>query len=83
MNEEKIKGKREMLWNMQKQFQALKTKGKEFNEENVNNIIKSLCQLQQIEEMSWEIQYYDDIEGDFYRGSIQMLKSLGSGEKNE
>ena len=50
----KVIGKRQMLWNIQRQVYALKIKGKQITEEFIINILDSLVNMQIIEEMNWE-----------------------------
>lgn len=74
----RVLGKREMLWNFQRQLKALKIKGKEINEENINKIILLMAQLQDLEETNYEtLKYIDsDIDADIRRNSIYMLMEL-------
>lgn len=64
-------GKREMLWNIQKQIFGAKSKGKEINEEWLIKILNSIEILQRAEEENWNIEQYTDseIEKDIIRES--------------
>lgn len=52
----RVFGKREMLWNIQRQIFAAKQKGKTINEEWLINILNSIEQMQRVEEENWNMQ---------------------------
>lgn len=58
----RIYGKREMLWNIQRQIYAAKQKGKTINEEWIIKILDSLETMQEVEENNWDIYKYIDSE---------------------
>lgn len=58
----KVFGKREMLWNIQRQIFVAKQKGKTINEEWLIKILNSIEQLQRVEEQNWDMEQYMDSE---------------------
>ena len=74
----KVIGKRQMLWNIQRQVYALKIKGKEITEEWIIKILDSLVSMQMIEEMNWETENYieSEIERDIVRDSNLLNKKI-------
>ena len=74
----KIIGKRQMLWNIQRQVYALKIKGKEITEEWIIKILDSLVSMQMKEEMEWETENYieSEIERDIVRDSNLLNKKI-------
>ncbi len=60
--EEQIKGKRLMLWEIQRQIYAAKLKGKELNEDLIIQIMESLEKQQSIIENNLVIGNYSEIE---------------------
>lgn len=58
----RIFGKREMLWNIQRQIYAAKLKGKTINEKWIIKILTSIEHLQQLEEENWNMEQYIDSE---------------------
>lgn len=58
----RVFGKREMLWNIQRQIYAAKLKEKTINEEWLIKILTSIEQMQQLEEENWNIEQYIDSE---------------------
>lgn len=78
----KVYGKREMLWNIQRQIYSSKQKGKVVDEEQILKILDSIEKMQEIEEMNWDISKYIDseIEEDIIRES-KVLNSKIKGEE--
>lgn len=58
----RIFGKREMLWNIQRQIFGAKQKGKAINEEWLTKILNSIENLQRVEEENWNVEQYIDSE---------------------
>lgn len=58
----RVFGKREMLWNIQRQIYSAKQKGKTINEELILKILESMETMQETEEMNWDIYKYIDSE---------------------
>lgn len=58
----RVFGKREMLWNIQRQILGAKQKGKTINEEWLTKILNSIEQIQQLEEQNWNVEQYIDSE---------------------
>lgn len=58
----RIYGKREMLWNIQRQIYAAKQKRKTINEELIIKILDSIEIMQETEENNWDIYKYIDSE---------------------
>lgn len=58
----RIYGKREMLWNIQRQIYALKQRNAEINEETILKILDSMETMQEVEENNWEVTKYIDSE---------------------
>lgn len=73
----RIFGKREMLWNIQRQIYIAKQKGKAINEEWLINILSSIEQMQQVEELNWEIEQY--IDSEIERDVIKESKLIKAG----
>lgn len=79
IEEERLLGKREMLWNIQRQIKAMKIKGKKITEESINNIILSLGKMQYELERMHEIYDYEnctEIDKDIIRNSNDMLQDM-------
>lgn len=74
----KVIGKRQMLWNIQRQVYALKIKGKEITDEIIIKILDSLVNMQIIEEMNWETEKYIEsvIEKDIAKESNLLNKKI-------
>lgn len=74
----KVIGKRQMLWNIQRQVYALKIKGKEITDETIIKILDSLVNIQIIEEMNWETEKYIEsvIEKDIAKESNLLNKRI-------
>lgn len=70
----RIYGKREMLWNIQRQIYAAKQKGKTINEELLIKILNSIEQMQRVEEENWDMEQY--IESEIERDVIKESKLL-------
>ncbi len=77
----KVYGKREMLWNIQRQIYAVKQKGKKIDEDLILKILDSMEKMQEIEEMNWDIYKYVDSE--IEENIIQESKILNSKIKGE
>ena len=73
----KVYGKREMLWNIQRQIYAVKQKGKKIDEDLILKILDSMEKMQEIEEMNWDIYKYVE------ENIIQESKILNSKIKGE
>lgn len=78
----KVYGKREMLWNIQRQIYSSKQKGKVVNEEQILKILDSMEKMQELEEMNWDINkyIYSEIEEDIIRES-KVLNSKIKGDE--
>ena len=76
-----VYGKREMLWNIQRQIYAVKQKGKKIDEDLILKILDSMEKMQEIEEMNWDIYKYVDSE--IEENIIQESKILNSKIKGE
>lgn len=61
----KVIGKRQMLWQIQRQIYALKLKGQDITTEWLIKILDSLEQMQEVEEINWGIKEYIE-EGNVY-----------------
>lgn len=74
----RIFGKREMLWNIQRQVFGAKTKGKVINEEWLIKILNSIEQLQKVEEENWNMEQYinSEIERDVIKESKLIQENL-------
>ena len=74
----KVIGKRQMLWNIQRQVYALKIKGEEITDEIIIKILDSLVDMQIIEEMNWETEKYIEsvIEKDIAKESNLLNKKI-------
>ena len=70
----RIYGKREMLWNIQRQIYAAKQKGKIIDEEWIIKILDSLEEMQTTEENNWNIYKY--IDSEIERMALQESKIL-------
>ncbi len=81
----KVYGKREMLWNIQKQIYSSKQKGKVVGEEQILKILDSIEKMQEIEEMNWDINKYIDseIEEDIIKESKILNLKIKGEHKNE
>lgn len=68
----RVFGKREMLWNIQRQILAAKQKGKTIDEEWLIEILNGIEFMQGIEEENWNVKQYLDseLERDIIRDSI-------------
>ena len=77
----KVYGKREMLWNIQRQIYAVKQKGKKIDEDLILKILDSMEKMQEIEEINWDIYKYVDSE--IEENIIQESKILNSKIKGE
>lgn len=74
----RIYGKREMLWNIQRQIFGAKTRGKVINEEWLIKILNSVEQLQRVEEENWNMEQYinSEIERDVIKESKLIQANL-------
>lgn len=74
----RVFGKREMLWNIQRQFFAAKQKGKTINEELIIKILNSIELMQEVEENNWDIEQYinTEIERDIIKESKLIQADL-------
>ena len=74
----KVIGKRQRLWNVQRQVYALKIEGKEITEEWLIKILDSLVSMQMIEEMYWKTENYmeSEIEKDIVVESNLLNKKI-------
>ena len=74
----RIYGKREMLWNIQRQIFGAKTRGKVINEEWLIKILNSIEQLQKVEEENWNMEQYinSEIERDVIKESKLIQENL-------
>ena len=70
----RIYGKREMLWNIQRQIYAAKQKKKTIDEKWIINILDSLEEMQIVEENNWDIYKY--IDSEIERMAMQESKIL-------
>lgn len=70
----RIFGKREMLWNIQRQIYAAKQKGKTINEEWLIKILNSIEQMQRAEEENWNMEKH--IESLLEKDVIEESKLL-------
>ena len=81
----RVFGKREMLWNIQRQIYAAKQKGKTINEEWILKILESMEKMQETEEMNWNVYKY--IDSEIEKMALQESRILNlkivKGEKNE
>ncbi len=73
----RIFGKREMLWNIQRQILGAKQKGKTINKEWLIKILNSIEQIQRVEEENWDIEQYVDSE--IERDVIKESKLIQAG----
>lgn len=74
----RIFGKREMLWNIQRQIFGAKSRGKVINEEWLIKILNSIEQLQRVEEENWNMEQYinSEIERDVIKESKLIQANL-------
>ena len=74
----RIFGKREMLWNIQRQIFGAKTRGQVINEEWLIKILNSVEQLQKVEEENWNMEQYinSEIERDVIKESKLIQENL-------
>lgn len=74
----RIFGKREMLWNIQRQIFGAKTREKVINEEWLVKILNSIEQLQRVEEKNWNMEQYinSEIERDIIKESKLIQANL-------
>lgn len=73
----RIYGKREMLWNIQRQIFAAKQKGKTITEELIIKILNSIELMQKVEEENWDIEQY--INSEIERDIIKESKLIQAG----
>lgn len=74
----KVIGKRNMLWNIQRQVYALKLKDRTVTEEWLIDILDSLEKMQLVEEDNWDTKKYieSEIEQDLIRESKILNKKI-------
>ncbi len=70
----RVFGKREMLWNIQRQIYALKLKGKTINEENILQILEQIETMQETDELNWDMYKY--IDSEIEKRALQESKIL-------
>lgn len=74
----RIYGKREMLWNIQRQIFTAKQKGKTISEKLIIKILDSIELMQKVEEENWDIEQYinSEIERDIIKESKLIQADL-------
>lgn len=69
----KVIGKRQMLWQIQRQIYALELKGQDINTEWLIKILDSLEKMQEVEEINWGTKEYIE-KGNVYEVEKEIIE---------